>query len=192
MINDFGEATYRYDSNDDEIREAYFNWLVQYMELDRNHLIEIGKILHSTQFIAINLKDRNRAFDGKALREQFKNASLFDDYRCLDGPCSVLELLIGIAIRIDYLMREPGQSDQTVKWFYMLLDNLHIAEFTDDHFGYTDREKIKDILNKFILRKYNYDGEGGLFPLHHSRQNQTKIEIWYQMSAFLTEKFINN
>jgi hypothetical protein len=33
------------------------------------------------------------------------------------------------------------------------------------------------------------NGTGGLFPLKMPKVNQRRVEIWYQMSAFIEENF---
>jgi len=38
-----------------------------------------------------------------------------------------------------------------------------------------------------IWRDYHADGRGGFFPLTNPDTDQTKVEIWYQMNAYVTE-----
>jgi hypothetical protein len=42
------------------------------------------------------------------------------------------------------------------------------------------------VLNK---REYFPSGKGGLFPLENPREDQTKVEIWYQMHAYVMENY---
>ena len=51
--------------------------------------------------------------------------------------------------------------------------------------------KIDDILDTLIWRTYEYDGIGGFFPLTNAEEDQTKVEIWYQMAAYINEHTVN-
>jgi hypothetical protein len=42
-------------------------------------------------------------------------------------------------------------------------------------------------LHKLNNRTYSKLGKGGLFPLRSSAYDQRKVELWYQMAAFMTE-----
>ena len=46
--------------------------------------------------------------------------------------------------------------------------------------------KIDDILENWLWRTYEYDGSG-FFPLTTTEEDQTKVEIWYQMAAYINE-----
>ena len=59
--------------------------------------------------------------------------------------------------------------------------------YTDEVYSRGEWENIDEILNKFIDRTYRASGYGGLFPLRHSKEDQRKVEIWYQMAAYLIE-----
>ena len=45
------------------------------------------------------------------------------------------------------------------------------------------------ILNKIIDRGYSRRGVGGLFPLKYSKNDQRKVELWYQMHSYLIENY---
>lgn len=50
-----------------------------------------------------------------------------------------------------------------------------------------NERKIDDTIETLMFRTYGPDGKGGFFPLSHPKEDQTKIEIWYQMSAYINE-----
>jgi hypothetical protein len=50
-----------------------------------------------------------------------------------------------------------------------------------------DVAKIKNILDTLVWRTYQPDGRGGFFPLNHPEEDQTKVEIWYQMNKYVIE-----
>jgi len=126
--------------------------------------------------------DGNRAEDGKDLR--LKWAEEVGTIRCpenwMDLPCSFLEVLIALAERMEF---EAGQSIH--HWFWHLLENLG---FSDCHDGSMYSRRFVQMRIKSILdRRYEPNGQGGLFPLRQSEQDQRKVELWYQMSAYLLQ-----
>ena len=50
-----------------------------------------------------------------------------------------------------------------------------------------DRDRVDDILARFLERDYARNGEGGLFTVNLCRQDMRSIEIWYQMACYLKE-----
>ena len=43
-----------------------------------------------------------------------------------------------------------------------------------------------------VERRYKRSGEGGLFPLKNAAKDQRKVEIWYQLSSYLLENYVDN
>ena len=89
-------------------------------------------------------------------------------------------MLVALAYDIEFQMDE-SMSD----WFWVMLDNLGLSEIND---ATTNSDSlVVDILDQFIWRQYEPDGFGGLFPLRNFKQDQTKVEIWYQFHAYLSD-----
>jgi hypothetical protein len=61
-----------------------------------------------------------------------------------------------------------------------MLDNCGIRASTPD-------EKIIDILNNIILRRFGSCGEGGLFYVPEPRRDLKEVDIWYQMQWHLAQ-----
>lgn len=167
---------------------GYFRWLCDIVEADKtvegyNFLL---KDLHSIPFRYSIHRDVNRLSDAKDLRREF-----FGDLPDPEGgTVSVLELIIAIAQRCDDGSMDDSEDDQTAKWFWELINNLKLDVFTDEmYYELRGKYKILEIVNVFLDRKYKKNGEGGLFPLSQSVTNQRNVEIWYQMSAYLQEKY---
>lgn len=139
--------------------------------------------LHNTEFTYIIPMDENRAEDGIALRHRFAFAS-GEDESCLDiGPCSVLEMMLALAIRCEEeIMLDPDIGDRTGQWFWGMINNLGLGGITD---GRYDKAFVDDILERFLNRQYAYDGKGGLFRLRNSGFNMNNVEIWHQMCWYL-------
>ena len=65
--------------------------------------------------------------------------------------------------------------------------NLGLGSMDDR--GYDEGEK-KKIINRFLDRKYDRNGKGGLFTVKDRPSiDMRNIEIWYQMSWYLNEEF---
>lgn len=96
--------------------------------------------------------------------------------------CSMLEMLIALCHRISF------ESDRTAgDWFWKLMQNLELRDYTDNKFNRQTEEHIDECLDRVINRTYEPTGRGGLFPLAAAMQDQRNVEIWYQMSAYLLE-----
>lgn len=185
----------RYPSTDDEVCEEYFEWLTYVVNLGKEHSM-LARTLHNQEFVSLVKNDENRIEDGKVLRRIFEDETLFDDYRCLDKKgCSVLEMLVGLAIRMETILEDPAEGDRTIVWFWEMLDNLKLSEYTDYAIKYSNTVDIKEEIARkianFVNRKYSRSGDGGVFPLKNAKKDQRKVELWYQLSAYLLENYID-
>lgn len=175
----------------DGLKMKYFEWLVKkalgISDLADTEYLFLMKALFNKEFYWTITNDENRAIDGKELREEFAEDD--DILQKMSWPCSVLELLIGLCVRvdtdivpIDYGMHENHISD----WFWELIRNLALEGCDNDGF---DPEYVDYILERFLERGYESDGKGGLFPRKNADEDQTKLEIWYQMQGYFLEKY---
>lgn len=178
--------------NRHEINNLYFQWLYDWVCGDRFHQdISYKKLLmhlHSTEFTYIIQKDQNRAEDGINMRYRFaKTAGLNEPVGfimdCLDGPCSVFEMMLALANRCeeDY-MDDPAFGDRTVQWFWGMIANLNLGSMIDTRY---DKRYVDEVLYNFLHRKYERDGRGGLFRIRGCREDMRKVEIWHQMCYYL-------
>lgn len=121
--------------------------------------------------------DDNRNQDALDLRERV--GSLYDVEVPISSPASCLEILVALAERMN------GEFDfkTAAEWFLIMLDNLSLLEYSKT----SERVKIGIWLN----RHFNPDGYGGLFPLKDPKEDQRKVEIWYQMYAYIEENYPN-
>jgi hypothetical protein len=157
---------------------AYFEWLVGQVELNKGRVVDktywmLFDLLHSKEFVWIVANDDNRIEDGCALRHEF-------GIKLRDG-CSVLEVLIGLSRRVAF---EAGGDER--RWAWVLLENLGLHRMSDQLSPRKIRQ-VEDILDALIFRNYFEDGRGGFFPLAWPDQDQTKVEIWYQLNAYVSE-----
>jgi hypothetical protein len=164
--------------------ELYLQWLYRHNtrsfrdEKDnRARYGELFKRLYEKEFVWIVPNDDNRVEDGKLLREEFMAdvPSREIDPDWMELGCSFLEMLVGLSRRLAF----EGEGEPR-RWFWELIDNLELLDCVDP-------EAIDEKLDTVIWRTYERDGRGGLFPLKRARKDQRKVEIWYQLNAYLLE-----
>lgn len=170
--------------------EEYFTWLysqissVKSRSRIRNHWA-LTRALYNKEFAWIVANDDNRAADGLDLRYEFLHESAIDypDPNWIQLGCSVLEMLIGLSRRLSF-----DAEGEPRDWFWTLVRNLGLIGYNDHNWVGQAEDEVDLILERFIWRNYASDGNGGLFPLEHPRDDQREIEIWYQLQAYLLER----
>lgn len=172
----------------DEILNEYFEWLYNLVCGDRySNAISYKKLLaylHHTKFTYLLSKDKNRAADGVDLRYRFSKERYHGHIpSCLDGPCSILEMMVALAIRCEEtIMDDPKIGDRTSQWFWGMVTNMGLGYMSDNRF---DEHVAKEIIDRFLNRDYSQNGRGGLFTVRNCEYDLTNIEIWTQMLWFL-------
>ena len=176
----------------ESINDEYFEWLYGLVCNRRfGEGISFRNILtrlYHTEFEYIIPRDRNRAEDGISLRRRFILINCYEDWyetvmESLDGPCSVLEMMIALAIRCEEnIMDDPRMGDRTRQWFWVMMGSLGLAGMTDDRF---DIELADRIVRDFLDRNYKPNGEGGLFTIKRTTDDLRRVEIWYQLLWYL-------
>ena len=173
----------------DYVVNEYFEWLYN-MVCERRYSKEISfrKLLmhlHKTEFIYVIPMDENRAADGVYLRYRFaynhSSPALIESY--LDGPCSVLEMMVALALRCEeWIMDDPKMGDRTAQWFWNMIVNLGLGSMVDEYY---EQDYIDDILQRFMYRDYESDGKGGLFTVRGLNQDMRDMEIIHQLYAYI-------
>lgn len=174
------------------INDEYFEWLFNLVCRNRfGKGVSFRKLLtrlYYTEFTYLIRRDQNRAEDGIDLRHRFIVMNGYEDWyetvmECLDGPCSVLEMMIALAIRCEEnIMDDPLIGDRTAQWFWGMVTNLGLGGMLDDLF---DDDFVDDCVRRFLNREYKRNGEGGLFTVKNCERDLRKIEIWVQLLWYL-------
>lgn len=179
------------------LNRAYFDWMYQLVCDERySKSLSYRKLLtflRDTEFTFVIEMDGNRAEDGTDLRYRFgyeRNLERAVIERYLDDrPCSVLEMMIALAIRCEErIMSDSDAGNRTGQWFWNMLVNLGLGSMSDRKF---DPEKAERIISRFLNRQYEADGRGGLFTVRNSRFDLRSAEIWYQAMWYLDEVLEN-
>lgn len=175
-----------------DLRNEYFEWLSE-LVCGRRYSAQISyrKLLmqlHNTEFRYLLPMDQNRADEGINLRYRF---ALDNGYRdssdtimdLLDGPCTVLEMIVALAIYCEeHIMDDTSFGDRTGQWFWDMISNLGLGSMTDRRY---DRRYVEDVLERFMDREYEPDGKGGLFTIRHCHRDVRDMEIFHQLCWYL-------
>lgn len=165
------------------LETLYFEWLCSKTNIYSDFTFLLDK-LYSYEFVWLIQGDDNRVEDCYDLRLEFfrENQLNLNEGFLNEWIHSVLEVLVAFSNRASFETDMPPSN-----WFWILLDNLSLTEFPDDNFSVEAESCVEDILYKFVWRLYDRKGIGGLFPLSRTRNDQRKVEIWYQFSEYLVE-----
>lgn len=169
------------------IRNAYFEWLCSYVDGVRSYPgISFRKLLtflHEVEFEYTIAMDENRASDGETLRYRFSRHATGIEEQYLDGPCTVLEMMIALAIRMEEdIMDDPLMGDRTAQWFWKMIVSLGLNGMTDLYFN---RAEAENIIGRFLTRNYSPNGKGGLFTIRNCNIDLREVEIWIQMCWYI-------
>ena len=159
--------------------DRYFEWLVRKIKGNKSE-VQLLRMLDGIIYRYRIQKDENRAVDGLLLREEF--ATIYPDIPIKNGPCTVLEMLVGLACRVDRDITGTSYEEHPEQLFWIFIQNLCI----NIHMNF---EEVDRIVEKWMDGKFDKTGQGGLFPLRHPTRDMRRVEIWYQLSAWLEENF---
>lgn len=167
-----------------EIREYYFEWLCDLVCKHRHSkAVSYSRLLrrlYETEFTYLILMDQNRAVNGVALRWRFYCDTGYDT-GCND-PCSVLEMMVALALECEETMDDPNIGDRTGQWFWGMIVNLGLGSMTDYKFN---RLYVDEVVQRFLDREYEPNGRGGLFTIRNCEYDLTTVEIWNQLCWYL-------
>lgn len=175
-----------------DVKNEYFEWLYDLVCKNRysddTTFRKLIMYLHGTEFTFILSMDENRALDGEALRWQYicekdYSPDLLED---LDGPCSVLEMMIALCFKCEGFMDDPAIGDRFTQWFWHMIVSLGLGAMDDRSFN---KRKVGESIKRFLDRRYEPDGQGGLFTIRNCDTDLRRIEIWHQMCWYLDEYY---
>lgn len=176
-----------------EVTEQYYDWLYKIVcgEWEPRNLSfhSLLMFLYNRDYIPACEMDECRATDGMNLRYRFATENNIPyakiDASFYDIPCSMLEMMVGLAIRIEeHIMEDSSAGNRVGQWFWNMVVSLGLAAMDDSRF---DRYRADTIIDRFLSRTYQPNGAGGLFTLDHPVDDMRRIDIWYQLMAYLNE-----
>lgn len=164
------------------MRERYFHWLLKFIGngfCRKNSYFELLEYLFNTEFCWSIPMDENRAADGIELRRRFVMDCDEDpeaSYLYLSGPASVLEVLIALSIRMEYIARGSIDLSKSSQWFWGMIKSLSIFDCYD---GCFDADKVTYFLDGW----FDARSEISIFP-------DGEGELWHQAMKFLSDLFV--
>jgi hypothetical protein len=157
----------------------YFEWLTGQVHIPNDKTYtSLFERMHNLEFVWTVPNDDNRIQDGKDLRNEFLGGSR--RHLSLEWV-SMLEVLISLSRRTAFTA-----GGEAPRWAWKLLKNLRLTRMSDP-LNEFEEDMIDETLNAVIWRTYQRDGRGGFFPLKHPAEDQTKVEIAYQLNAYVIE-----
>lgn len=177
-------------SND--VKNDYFEWLYNLVCENRysgaQSFRKLLMYLHGAEFTYIIPMDENRALDGISLRWQYVCSKGYsrDVLNHLDGPCSVLEMMVALCFKCEGFMDDPDIGDRFSQWFWHMIVSLGLGGMTDEMFT---RRKAEGSVRSFLDRNYEPNGRGGLFTIRNCDRDLRTVEIWHQMCWYLDEYY---
>lgn len=175
--------------NDIFIEERdYRDWLIAKVNVVEDYTYMLRE-LYNIEFYSLVKYDEDRGMDGMALREAWSEEVGYTG--SLDfGVANVLEVLIGIAMRIEFQLFGSVYMDEWdyVRVFWELVYNLGI----DDMYGTLSRydfDAIHSKVTQWMDRTYKRNEKGNIFMFMEGPKNLQKMNIWDQMGLFIREKW---
>lgn len=176
-----------------QMGELYGKWLREKIYTDHKNPDEYQKVislLQSRPFIYVDNRDSNRYFDGLYMRRLFayenKLPYAFGD-KSLPAYCTVLEMMVALSWRCEFdVMHQDELGDRTGEWFWIMMECLGLTDMDDYRY---DEIKANRILDIFLMRHYDPDGNGNLFKTEDVSYDMRVNEIWFQMHKYISEHY---
>jgi hypothetical protein len=162
-----------------QVNYDYYEWLTSQIEIPNGKRYnDLFERMHNVEFVWTVPNDDNRVQDGLDLRPEFADGKVSD--LVLEGV-TFLEVLVALSRRLAFTA-----GGDAPRWAWKLIKNLHLHKCSDP-LTPQKLDRVNDILDAVIWRTYEPDGRGGFFPLKNPEKDQTKVEIWYQLNAYVIE-----
>ena len=188
------------------LSEDYYYWLLSYIRPEEQKPLYYDDVLYAlfcSEFYSKHPMDANRIGDGLKLRSDYTAShglteAYLEELDEVIGPCSILEMMIALAKRAeDDFMYDPRYGDRTAKWFWIMIKNLKLDNLAhpwptlgpllEGKSG--PKMEYFRIISNFLERRYEKNGEGGLFRINKGNFDMRKAEIWNQMCWFFDENY---
>lgn len=180
------------------VSNLYLNWLFNTVKDKEGWKLTTHKKLlcrlHRTPFLVQDPNDQPRENDGIDLRWRFawECGHVGDELIYIDNfndeRCSILEMMVSLALRADENFYKTNNDETTVAFlFWNMIKNMGLLNETDNVY---DDEMVVYKLDKFNNRMYDINGDGGLFMFPHNHTEDFRnVDIWTQLCWWVNENF---
>lgn len=176
----------------------YLCWLMNQCQLTAegpDGYLHLCEILQGTYFVSLVEFDENRADEGRLLRTEWADTD--GDISMLETElipytCTMLELILVMARRMQYEMLDSQYEAGTGKWVKEMLENAGLAYWRNDIFSIDpeySESQIRKRASDIIYRHYAHNGEGGFYPCSWISSDQRNMELLNQMNNYLAENY---
>jgi len=169
--------------------DRYFEFLYTKGFSDDKY-VSLARYLHTLPFEWRIDMDKNRMYDGLAMRTEFDDDDSPDDvYSKLDGNiCTMLEFFVGFSYRLvrDMFGDEDISVEELVK---IMLTSLNIFICDDDWTGVECEDKIEDAFDIWINGDYDDYGDGNIFTFKEEKPELNEVHMWMQASWWWNENY---
>lgn len=153
---------------------TYVDWLIDEVHGEDYHFL-LEK-MHNIDYYWSDRTpiDENRAYDGLELRETYdtlarsrgyeERISGYEDDKTGEKPCSVLEMMVALAQRIEFDTMADGITDRSAKWFWVMITNLNLDFLTDENMTFDGMSYAEMVIFRWLDRRFGSDGRGSPYP----------------------------
>ena len=178
----------------------YFEWLCDIAlpgDLSKNYTKLLEQLFETNYICSKKSFNHNRLCDGLSLRNKFyreyyKTNIWNNTVRKLlpfsteiipeEKPCSILELIVAICLKMEGIMSDSSYGDRTHQWFWIIIVSLGLGKMENKYY---DEKTVDKVLKRFMNNEYSSDGKGGLFTILNFGGDMRTLDIWTQMCYFL-------
>lgn len=188
--------------------DDYLRWLGDYIRADWDTYSHLLWILYNRPFTYVDAIDQNWVAHGLSLRDEYMGKVPMETLPVgiVGNPCTVLEVLIAMAEKMEEHLTDVEYGDRTALWFWEIIDNLGLKKFTDQsiwdskmmdieyqelNYIFDDEPQINKIIDVFLNREYGPNGLGGAFPIESGRWNQAREALIFQLGHYVAEKYFD-
>lgn len=192
--------------NGKRIKTEYLCYLMNRAQIEAEGdcgYLKLCETLLDMEFQPMMDMDENRCSECINLRSEFAEQYPYDEpdeiIDILDLSLWMygtwMELLVVLAEKMAYDLADSEYEAETGKWFMEMLENCGLNDENNRAFGHNDeacRKESFKVIHTFTvinLRRFGWDGEGGLFPLRWPKRDQRYVEIIMQMNDYIEENY---
>lgn len=183
--------------------QAYKKWLIDRIAIPNPAEYEYHNLfdqLMTLPFYSAIHEDSLRIDEALYLRRSFARTfhnglsekEKVEFYEAL-GPASVFEILAIMVEKMSYQLMGNRLADSTpFALFLELLDNSGLSYLTDRAYAEdadSCRKECAEIVTDILNHCYDFDGNGGFFPLDTPVADMTSLDLKQQMELYLVEKY---
>lgn len=172
-----------------DAKKEYREWLINKVNTVEDYTFLLRE-LFSIDFYYIVKYDEDRGADGLALRDGWAESINYKGSLEDFGVANVLEVLIGIAIRIEFQLfgTKYAYDWDYVRIFWDLIDNLGLGNMHGTLSRY-DFDEIHEIVTLFLKRDYFRHKKCNIFKIDDYGKDHRKLNIWAQMGLYIRERW---